>query len=115
MKKFRTYTFWVALISAIILAIQELCKLFGWVVETNQMEKVMLSVCGIFVVLGIITKSTAEKNSDILENLEENSKIVEKSKTANDAKTEKSKTANDAKTEKPESVNTTFKNSKDEN
>lgn len=63
-QKLKSYTFWVALVSAIILVIEEVCKLFGWGVDVGIIENIMLSICGVFVVLGIITKSNSKSENE---------------------------------------------------
>ena len=67
-QKFKSYTFWVGLVSAIILVIEEICKLFGFVADVGLIENVLLSICSVFVVLGIITKDKKEdKKEDIID------------------------------------------------
>lgn len=63
MKKFKTYAFWVALSSAIVILMQSLGKLFGFEIESVLVENVIMSICGILVVLGIVTKSTDTDDS----------------------------------------------------
>jgi len=70
-QKFKSYTFWVGLVSAIILVIEEVCKLFGLVADVGIIENVLLSICGVFVVLGILTKDRKEdKKEDVIVNEE---------------------------------------------
>ena len=70
MKKFRTYAFWVALSGAIVILVQSLGKLFGFQIESVLIENVIMSICGVLVVLGIVTNSTDETNNK--DNLKDN-------------------------------------------
>ena len=54
MSKFKKYSFWVALMSAVVLLIENLSAIFGFEFNKSIFESVFLSVCGILVVLGII-------------------------------------------------------------
>ena len=64
MKKFKTYAFWVALGSAIVILIQSLGKLFGFEIESSLIENVIMSICGVLVVLGIVTKNPENVTTD---------------------------------------------------
>ena len=62
MKKIRTYAFWVALSSAVVILVQSMGKLFGFEIESSTIESVIMSICGVLVVLGIVTKSSASSD-----------------------------------------------------
>lgn len=64
MKKFKTYAFWVALSGAIVILIQSLGKLFGFEIESSTVENVIMSICGVLVVLGIVTKTNDANAKD---------------------------------------------------
>lgn len=57
MNRFKTYAFWLALSSAIVILVQSLGKLFGFEIESSVIENVIMSICGVLVVLGIVTKN----------------------------------------------------------
>lgn len=63
MNKFRTYAFWIALSSAVVILVQSLGKLFGFEVESDTIENVIMSICGVLVVLGIITKTGTSEDA----------------------------------------------------
>ena len=56
MSRFKTYAFWLALSSAVVILVQSLGKLFGFEIESSTIENVIMSICGVLVVLGIVTK-----------------------------------------------------------
>ncbi len=58
MNKFTSYAFWVALAGAIVVLLNDVSKLIGIEINTSIIESVMLSACGVFVVLGLIHKDT---------------------------------------------------------
>ncbi len=54
--KVRTYTFWVGLSSAVVILVQSIGKLFGLQIDAGIIDNVIMSICGVLVVLGIVTK-----------------------------------------------------------
>lgn len=80
MNRFKTYAFWVALSSAIVILIQNIGKLFGFEVESGIIESLIMSICGILVVLGIVTKSSEEYNIEVSKK-EQETEIVDEDLT----------------------------------
>ena len=66
--KVRTYTFWIALSSAVVILAESVAKLFGFEIESDLIENVIMSICGVLVVLGIVTKSSSTE--DVLDDNE---------------------------------------------
>ena len=62
MNRFKTYAFWLALSSAVVILVQSLGNLFGFEIESSVIENVIMSICGVLVVLGIVTKKTEPLN-----------------------------------------------------
>lgn len=63
--RIKTYAFWVALSSAVVVLVQSIGKLFGFEIESSTIENVIMSICGVLIVLGIVTNSTdSQKSSD---------------------------------------------------
>lgn len=56
MNRFKSYTFWVSLSSAVIILAQSVASLFGFTFETSLIENSIMAVCGVLVVLGIVKK-----------------------------------------------------------
>ena len=69
-KKFRSYSFWISLSGAIILLINALGRAFGFSIENQLVEDIILSIAGVLVVLGLVTMDVKpndeekEKNND---------------------------------------------------
>ncbi len=61
----KTYAFWVALSSAVVVLVQSLGKLFGFEIESSTIENVIMSICGVLIVLGIVTNSTDSKTDAV--------------------------------------------------
>lgn len=61
--KFKSYTFWVSLSSALVILVQSIAQLFGFSFETSIVENIIMAVCGVLVVLGIVNKP-AQKNTE---------------------------------------------------
>ena len=67
MKKFSTYAFWVGLSSAIVIFLEDIETLLGVNINTQLIENLILSFCGILVVLGIVVKDK-KKEEDLTTN-----------------------------------------------
>lgn len=85
--RIKTYAFWVALSSAVVVLVQSIGKLFGFEIESSTIENVIMSICGVLIVLGIVTNSTdSQKNSD---NDFDESGIIEQDKNNNNTPDDK--------------------------
>lgn len=58
MKKIKTYTFWVALSGSIVILVESVANLFGFSIDSSTIENVIMAICGVLVVLGIVTKDS---------------------------------------------------------
>lgn len=65
MSRFKKYSFWVALMGAIVLLIENLASVFGFEFNKTIFESIFLSVCGILVVLGIIVKDLKDQSQNV--------------------------------------------------
>ncbi len=60
MKLIKSYRFWVSLSGAVGVLVMQVSKLFGLKVEASWVEEIIMSICGILVVLGLIEKPKEE-------------------------------------------------------
>ena len=65
MKKFKKYSFWVSLTSAIVILIQSIGKVFGFEIENDNIENLIMAICGVLVVLGVVIMPNNSKD-DVL-------------------------------------------------
>ena len=65
--KFSSYSFWIAVSGAVVIFLKNLLQVFGVSFDTTAFETIVVSLCGVLVVLGVLTKDKDEKT-----NLEEN-------------------------------------------
>ncbi len=63
MSRFKKYSFWVALMGAVVLLVENLSAVFGFEFNKSVFESVFLSVCGILVVLGIIVNDKKDSQN----------------------------------------------------
>lgn len=63
---FSSYAFWVAVTGAIVVFLQNLGKVVGFNFNSSAFESIVLSFCGILVVLGVLNQNKDE-NSDLKE------------------------------------------------
>ncbi len=60
--KFKTYSFWVSLSSAVVLLINSIGRIFGFTIENQLVEDLILSFAGVLLVLGIVTMNSGNKD-----------------------------------------------------
>jgi len=95
--KFRSYSFWMSVCAAVVLVINNLAKAFGFCFDNEIFTQIIDSICGVLVVLGILTMTKKQnnqtqdkedydmQNNDIIQNDKENqedtfNKNIEKTK-----------------------------------
>ena len=71
-ERMKSYSFWVSFSGALIIFINCLGRIFNFQIENEIVEDVIMSIAGLLVVLGFVTKETKD-NEDKLENIEEES------------------------------------------
>jgi len=59
-EKMKTYSFWVSLSGAVVVLVTALSKAFGFSVENQVIEDIIMSIAGVLVVLGIVTMPIEE-------------------------------------------------------
>lgn len=71
-ERMKSYSFWVSFSGALIIFINSLGRIFNFQIENEIVEDVIMSIAGLLVVLGFVTKETKD-NKDNLEDIEEES------------------------------------------
>jgi len=71
-ERFKTYSFWFAILSAVFLLIQAIGEPLGLKINEDTYMSIVNSVLGIFVVLGIISDPTDKNESEETEKAKEN-------------------------------------------
>ena len=79
--KFSSYSFWIAVSGAVVIFLKNLLQVFGVSFDTTAFETIVVSLCGVLVVLGVLTKDKDEK-TDLEENKNDNK--VQTSETEED-------------------------------
>lgn len=64
LSKFKKYSFWVAFTGVVVIFTKNLAGLIGFDVDTSLVENLIMSLCGVFVVLGLVVKDMQENNKD---------------------------------------------------
>jgi len=92
-EKMKSYSFWMSVTGAVVLLLNNLGKIFGFAVSSEQVVSVVDGICGILVIFGILTmpkkgertiSSLAdEKTTDVIdispkENEKANTDVTEK-------------------------------------
>ena len=63
-KKMKSYSFWVALSSAIVVLLNALGRAFGFSIPNQVVEDVILAIASLLVVLGVVNMNTKNKGDD---------------------------------------------------
>ena len=71
-ERMKSYSFWVSFSGALIIFINCLGRIFNFQIENEIVEDGIMSIAGLLVVLGFVTKETKD-NKDNLEDIEEES------------------------------------------
>ena len=75
-QKVKTYSFWISLISAVLIVVRIIGEHFGWFINESLIMDIVTGVCGILVLLGILSSPTnkEEPMEETINNLQEQSK-----------------------------------------
>lgn len=66
-KKFRSYSFWISLSGALVLIFNCFGRIFGFKIENQVVEDVIMTIAGALVMLGIVimdVDTKSEKNEE---------------------------------------------------
>ena len=73
LEKMKHYSFWISLSGALIIFLNCLGNIFGFEIENNVVENVIMSFAGVLVVFGLVVKDDQKT-----ENMDEENKESEK-------------------------------------
>lgn len=76
--KFKSYSFWTALSAAIVVLIEALGRICGFIPDGKLVADIIMAVAGVLVVLGVVS---APINNDENKKVEDITDIVETSET----------------------------------
>ena len=62
----KTYSFWISLVSAVLIIIRILGEYFGWFINEKLVMDIVTGICGVLVLLGILSSPT--KGEETVEN-----------------------------------------------
>lgn len=60
-EKMKTYSFWVSFSGAVVVLATALSKAFGFSIDNQVIEDIIMSIAGVLVVLGIVAMPIEEK------------------------------------------------------
>lgn len=78
-QKAKTYSFWISIISAVLIVVRILGEHFGWAINESLIMDIVTGVCGILVLLGILSSPAKKDESmeETIKNLTEQSKQIQ--------------------------------------
>lgn len=62
MQRIKSYKFWLALSASVVIFIKVLKEMFNFEIDENLVDKLIMSFCGVLVVLGIVEKPVEKKD-----------------------------------------------------
>jgi len=98
--KFKSYSFWMSVCASVVLVINNLAKAFGFNFQSDVFTATVDSVCGVLVVLGILTMSKKDKTAKSDQEItaeQKSSKNSKKDQPENLSQTTKSRKSNTKK------------------
>ena len=60
--RFKKFSFWVAFAGVVVIFVKNLADLIGYDVDTTEIENLIMSICGVLVVLGLVSKDEPSIN-----------------------------------------------------
>lgn len=76
-QKVKTYSFWISLVSAILIIVRVVCERFNLILNESFIMDIVTGICGVLVLLGILTSPTKGKD-EMDENIIEQEQSAEK-------------------------------------
>lgn len=75
----KKYSFWTGLTAAIVMLCNSLSKCFGFSIDNQLVEDIIMSICGVLAALGIVCIPKNKENSEqkINENISDNNELME--------------------------------------
>jgi len=69
-EKFKSYSFWMSVTAGVILVLNNFGNVFGFVVESESVTKIVDSICGVLILFGVLTltKGEEDKNKNEINN-----------------------------------------------
>ncbi len=71
-KKFKSYGFWVSLSAGIIVLLNALGRAFGFSIENQIVEDVIMSIASLLVILGVVSMNDKDKKNNKNDSQNEN-------------------------------------------
>ena len=62
--KVKTYSFWISLVSAVLIIVRVVGEHFGWFINESFIMDIVTGVCGVLVLLGILSSPTQNTTSE---------------------------------------------------
>ena len=84
--RIKSYGFWTALSASIVLLVQAIGRCFGFQVEEHLVSDIIMSVCGVLVVLGIVVMPKKDNSSESTKNQPKQDSNSTNSETQEEAK-----------------------------
>ncbi len=76
--RIKTYSFWVSLSASLVVLIQAIGRVFGFIANADLVNNIVMGIAGVLVVFGIVSSPTEEelrsKNKELEKDLIENQK-----------------------------------------
>lgn len=77
MNRFRKYSFWTGLASAVVIVANLIAKACGFTINDKIIEEIIMSVCSLLVVLGVVSAPINSTNKEDVEEININEPMID--------------------------------------
>lgn len=91
--KFKNYSFWMSLTASILLVLNAFGEELGFKIDDKAITNIVASICGVFVILGLLTSTKSKTEDDVKKMFDEktDSNLDEKKEEQKESKKEDKK------------------------
>ncbi len=116
-ERMKSYSFWVSFSGALIIFLNCLGNIFHFQIQNEVVEDVIMSIAGLLVVLGFVTKETGDESEENTDEMQENEtsddNALENENLENESEESKENLPNENETKNAESETKNTENEDD--
>lgn len=87
--KFKSYSFWTALAAAVVVLVEAIGRIFGFIPDGKLISDIIMAIAGVLVVLGVVSAPISKETTE--ESEVENPLISNEEEISEDNKTQENK------------------------
>lgn len=87
--KFKSYSFWTALAAAVVVLVEAIGRIFGFIPDGKLVSDIIMAIAGVLVVLGVVSAPISKETTE--ESEVENPFVSNEEEISEDNKTQENK------------------------